>query len=1294
MRNMWPRITGGSYSRAGTAFTGYSKQTGRAYPPRLIPFQFSILQGRILEFGNEYMRVIANGGYVLDVVLPITAATNTNPLTVTIPSSGGATASPINTGVYSSYAPGEIVTVAGGTGGQAAQVTVGTTTVLSLLSNPTMGQGYAPSNTITLAGGTPSTNAEVTISTTQVTSITVVAAGSGGTNGAATITGTTGTGTKFSASVIIASGAISAITSLTFAGSYTANPSNVNIEPVTGGGLASATVAITMGPLTVTLTNNGVYTANPAGGVFTQSSTSGSGTGAQFVSALMGVNSATVTNPGSYTVDPANPVQQAFSSGGGLGVAFTMTWNASSAAFSAGQWLEFSGVGGMTQLNGRTLVVAGNTGNVYSFNDVYGNPVDATTWGAFSAGGDASRIYTAVSPYSEEDLKWLKWTQSADVVSICCVNQDTLSEYPPYDLERFSDTNWIFQETSFIESVAAPGSCWAVSSNNFYAQWYQYPSTYTPTVSAYAYVVTAVNATDGTESVASPVANVANGVNLNVYPGTITIYWSPVTGVNQYNVYKAEPAPQYGWNSAAIPVGAIFGYCGTALGTQFSDGNIVPDFTQTPPLHQNPFAPGQILAVTLTSGGNQYYSTATATINSITGSGAILGTSYQFQQFSGWRGPIGGFIIENAGQGYLPTDTVTITGDGSGATASLTVGPATGTYPSVVAYFQQRRVYASSLNDPDTYWMSQVGDYANMDARIPVIASDAITGTPWTQQVNGIQAFIQMPGGLVTLTGLGAWQLGGDGSSSFNPQPITPSSQQAQPQAFNGCSPTVPPIKIDYDILYVQAKGSIYRDLTYQFFTNIYTGRDITVNSPHLFLDYTILEHAWSEEPYKLLWAVRSDGALLSLTFYRPEEVLGWSRHDTYGQFISIASVTEPPVDAVYVAVNRPIGPSGEWTYTIERMDNRLWQTAEDPWCVDCGLQYPMPEPDAALTISTAVGQGTIAGVTALVGGQNYGPATFAQIIDNNGLGTGSGAVVGLSVSGGVITGLTVTPGSGYTFPQLVIIDPSGQGSGASATLVLSTQATFTTSAPTFAMANIGYVIRALNGVATINSYVNSTTVTADYTFPCAAVMPLLGNVLPPVAAGDWTLTQPVQVVGNLEHLAGQTVTGLADGFVITPRTVSTDGSVQLDQPATAITIGLGFVAQLQSLYLDTGEPTVQGQRKKLGAVTARVDSSAGFLGGSNQPDGSAQTPMQLAPSWNNLTEFPNPNPSPYVGGAQPFYTGDIRVPVQSSIAKPGQVCFQQSLPQPFNLLSLIPEAMQGDTPEQKAQPKGRGQQQ
>ena len=90
---------------------------------------------------------------------------------------------------------------------------------------------------------------------------------------------------------------------------------------------------------------------------------------------------------------------------------------------------------------------------------------------------------------------------------------------------------------------------------------------------------------------------------------------------------------------------------------------------------------------------------------------------------------------------------LSITGDGAGASGHLNVGPETGTYPGVVSYFQQRRVFANTLNNPDTYFMSQPGAFLNFDSRIPTIASDAITGSPWSLEVNGIQFFVLMPAG-------------------------------------------------------------------------------------------------------------------------------------------------------------------------------------------------------------------------------------------------------------------------------------------------------------------------------------------------------------------------------------------------------------------------------------------------------------------------------------------------------------------------------------------------------------------
>jgi hypothetical protein len=130
-RNMFSKYSGGAYSRAGTAFTGFSKQTGSDFPPRLVSFQFSINQGLVLEFGNNYLRIISDGAYVTEGGLAITNITQASPAVVSIAASGATSATPINTAVTVSYAPGDLVTVAGGVGSPAV-LSIDTTEVHAL----------------------------------------------------------------------------------------------------------------------------------------------------------------------------------------------------------------------------------------------------------------------------------------------------------------------------------------------------------------------------------------------------------------------------------------------------------------------------------------------------------------------------------------------------------------------------------------------------------------------------------------------------------------------------------------------------------------------------------------------------------------------------------------------------------------------------------------------------------------------------------------------------------------------------------------------------------------------------------------------------------------------------------------------------------------------------------------------------------------------------------------------------------------------------------------------------------
>lgn len=946
--------------------------------------------------------------------------------------------------------------------------------------------------------------------------------------------------------------------------------------------------------------------------------------------------------------------------------------------YATGDWTNFAGVNGMPALDGATAVLTRTGAGVYNLFDVYGNPIDTTTIGPFLGGGTTSRIYTLATIYAEADLQWLKVTQSADVMSICCVNQATRVEYPPQDLSRIADDNWSFAVVAPGPAIGAPTNATATASTTVGAT--------SPT--AFGYVVTAVDLA-GDESNASNIAQVNNSIDIAEAFGSITLTWTGVAGAETYNIYKAPPTRNS--PKVAVPGGSLYGIIGTSYGLNFVDSNIVQDLSRVPPVFNDPFARRAIIGVTITSVGSGITSVLTFAITTATGAG-FAGYASLYNGGSG-AGTLGAFVITNGGHDYAPGDTITFTVDtGVAPTGVLVLGPASGTWPGTVTYFQQRRAYGYTLNNPDTYFMSQPGLFTNFDSRIPTIDTDAVIGSPWAQQVNGIQFMIPTAAGLLVFTGLQTWLLVGQGSFATNVQAFTPSAQVSLPQPEIGCSPIIQPIKINYDVLFFDSNSVIWYDQPYQLYA-LSEPIDLTQNAPHLFLTYTFVTDAWCRQPYKLGWAVRNDGIMVSLTFDKQQQVAGMARHDTNGLFVSCTSVVEPPVDALYVATQRFV--PGQSPYMIERMDDRFWVDVESAWCVDCGLTLTQPTPNAIVIPNTPTGLGAVTGVTGLIGGAGYAAATTATVIDapmvpNGPPGPGSGAIPVLTIVAGVITAVTFPGGqhgTGYLNPQLVFTDPTNPNldGGAGAHCTLDNTAVLQATAGVFSGGNVGSVFRGGGAIATVTAFTDSRHVTIQIMSPFVNLVP---NVSPaavlPILPGNWTMTVPVTQINGLQHLAGVTVTGLADGNVITPRVVDSLGRVTLDTAASAVTIGLGFTAQLQSVYLDAGAPTIQGQRGKVAAVTLRMESSRGMKVGSNQPDGSTQNPVQIAPPWTGLAVVPDDGPSwplrPYNALAAPLRTGDIRVTVEGGFTTSKQVAVQQDQPLPLNVLALIPDFSPGDS--------------
>lgn len=601
--------------------------------------------------------------------------------------------------------------------------------------------------------------------------------------------------------------------------------------------------------------------------------------------------------------------------------------------YSSGDWVWLIDAGGMTQVNQRAFVVTSPTTDTFQLALPNGSLVNTTAYGVYTSGGTVARFYTVSTPYAIEDLYQLKYAQSADVMTI------THPDYAPMNVSRTGHTAWTIAATVFATQTTSPAAPTLEES---------LPSIASSSM-VLAYQVCAVSPS-GDESLPSP-ASAIESQDITVAPtasdpsGNIKITWPPLAGVDYYNVYKASPIRSPTADQViSVQVSSIFGYMTSTEGTVTTDSNISPDFSKTPPLKKDPFSPGQVTDVQPTAPGSGFTSAPTVTFSAPPAGGLMPRANAIIN-----NGEVISYVIVDPGFGYLTAPTVTVSGGGgTGATATATIGPLTGTYPGTVSYFNQRRVFAGSDNSPQTFWMSQPGNFTNFNVSIPSRDDDSIEGTIVATQVNAIRHLVPMPGGLIVLTSYGAWLVSGSGQNTA----ITPLNANAQAQVYNGASDNVP-LVINADILYIQAKGSIVRNLTGNIYANIYTGTDITVMSNHFFLGYTFPDWTFAEEPYKQIWMPRSDGILIGCTFLKEQEMVGWSRHDTRGLFKSSCAISEGNENATYFIVQRYINSA--LVYYTERMASRVFRgNIENGWFLDCAIGTTLEYPAATLTPASA----------------------------------------------------------------------------------------------------------------------------------------------------------------------------------------------------------------------------------------------------------------------------------------------------------------------------------------------------
>ncbi|GMV70102.1 MAG: hypothetical protein AMXMBFR76_25410 [Pseudomonadota bacterium] len=233
-------------------------------------------------------------------------------------------------------------------------------------------------------------------------------------------------------------------------------------------------------------------------------------------------------------------------------------------------------------------------------------------------------------------------------------------------------------------------------------------------------------------------------------------------------------------------------------------------------------------------------------------------------------------------------------------------------YPRAGTLFEQRLIAAGSPAYPNTLWGTKTGQYANFADG--TADDDGFSFTIASDQVNPVE-HLASTRVLLPLTYGGEFSMTGGVE-----KPLSPTNVQIKSQTVYGADVTRP-VRVGSEVVFVQRGGRKIRALGYRVDSDSFNAPDISVLAEHI-TEGGILEMAFSQEPDSVVWMVRGDGAGVTMTIDRDQDVIGFARQITVGQFESFASVPYGGQDRIFAVVVREI--NGATVRYIEYIDNTL----------------------------------------------------------------------------------------------------------------------------------------------------------------------------------------------------------------------------------------------------------------------------------------------------------------------------------------------------------------------------------
>ena len=134
---------------------------------------------------------------------------------------------------------------------------------------------------------------------------------------------------------------------------------------------------------------------------------------------------------------------------------------------------------------------------------------------------------------------------------------------------------------------------------------------------------------------------------------------------------------------------------------------------------------------------------------------------------------------------------------------------------------------------------------------------------------------------------------------------ITPSSIRQRPNTYHGSNTQIP-LQIGNEVIFVQQSNRKIRSFRFDFDDDNYNADDLTFLAEHITAG-DLKEIAYAQEPDSIIYGVLDNGDMVTGTYNRREQVIGWSRFQLDGDIENVQTISVGDEDQVWIVVERTI---------------------------------------------------------------------------------------------------------------------------------------------------------------------------------------------------------------------------------------------------------------------------------------------------------------------------------------------------------------------------------------------------